>query len=381
MRVKAIGWIAGSVGLLAGAGTAWADDQGGEESMGKAMETRSSDKPTCKDAGVTVAFKLNSEALDQNAKGALDGVATWLKADDKRTLYLEGFADPTGSAEPNLVLSAQRADAVKTYLVEQGVAADRVTTLGKGVEPEIDHLPANGRAVTFLACQSSGPGPAVAELEVPQATPPSEPVEPVASAAVIPAPPPAPKPRWQSGFGWAVMAGGGYTDFTQDDMRDVTNGGGAWDARFIGGMNSIIGFEAAYVGSARSINTLGVTANNPALVSNGFEGNARLNIPIRVGGGKHLLEPYGYAGLGYSYFNISNYNSNTQVLSSFGRSSDNTMTFPAGGGFAYAYKSFIADVRGGWTGVYYDNILNTNLSTNNNPLNNWNVGSQIGFMF
>ena len=92
-----------------------------------------------------------------------------------------------------------------------------------------------------------------------------------------------------------------------------------------------------------------------------------------------MLEPYGFLGLGYQYFNISNYNTNTATLSSFDRS-DNTMTVPMGGGFAYAYKAFIADVRGGFTAVYYDNLL-VGSGNNTGTLNNWNVGSQVGFMF
>jgi len=369
MRGKAVGRIVGSLGLLVAGGTAWANQDVGAAGM----TSQSAGKPDCKDAGVTVAFKVSSDELDQNARGALDGVATWLKGDDRRTLYLEGFADTTGQADPNLVLSAKRADAVKSYLVEQGVDASRVTTVGRG--EEIDHLPANGRAVTFLACQSPGPGPAVAQMEVPPVTP-VEPVEAVPAA--VPPPPPS-KPDWARGFGWAVMAGGAYSNFTDSTTRDVTSGGAAWDARFVGGTNSYLGFEAAYVGTANSLTALNNTANNPALVSNGLEGNARINIPIRKG--PSLFEPYGYVGLGYSHFTISNFNSNSQTLSSFSTSNDNTMTVPVGGGFAYAYKAFIADVRGGWTGVYYDNMLTGNFGSNNNALAHWNAGGQVGFMF
>jgi hypothetical protein len=172
------------------------------------------------------------------------------------------------------------------------------------------------------------------------------------------------------------MAGGAYQDFTNNTMQNTTTGGGGWSARFIGGTNSIIGFEAAYVGAASQISGLGATANTPYLVNNGFEGNARLNIPIRRGAS--LIEPYGYAGLGYAHFNITNYNSNTGITSSFARD-DDTMTFPVGGGIAYAYKAFILDARAGWTGTYYQNLFPA--GNESNTLNRWNVGGQVGFLF
>jgi peptidoglycan-associated lipoprotein len=372
MRMKAIGSIVGSLGLLLGAGAAW----------GAEAETAAAAKD-CRDAGVTVAFKTGSAELDLNARGALDGVATWMKANDQRTLHLEGFADTTGDTSANVVLSAHRAEAVKNYLVEKGVDAARVRTVGRG--EEIDHLPANGRAVTFLACQPVAGAAAVAEAEAeaeapPAPTPPPEETTPPAPVVVAPVtviPPPAPPPpSWQRGFGFALMAGGGYQDFTETSMRSTTTGAGAWDARFIAGTNSILGFEAAYVGAARQMSGLGITNNDPYMVSNGVNGNVRLNVPIRYGAS--LFEPYGYAGLGYSRYTISNYNDNVGALSSFS-SSDDVMNFPVGGGFAYAYKAFIMDVRGGWTGTYYQNLLVG--GDRSNTLNHWNVGSQIGFRF
>ena len=260
MQVRKIGWIVGSLGLLVGAGTAWADDSddGNDDGEHAGHDSGSSaGGKECRDAGVTVAFKTGSAELDLNARGALDGVATWMKADDSRTMHLEGFADTTGDSAANLVLSAKRAEAVKNYLMEKGVDQTKVMTVGRG--EEIDHLPANGRAVTFLACRGKAamaeaePGSAGCGAGAARAGTGS------GAGGQRPAggglPPAAPAPRWQRGFGWALMAGGGYQDFTKDTMRDVTAGGGYWDARFIGGTNSIIGFEAAYIGSARSINT------------------------------------------------------------------------------------------------------------------------------
>jgi outer membrane protein OmpA-like peptidoglycan-associated protein len=152
MRAKTLGWVVGSLGLLLGAGAAKGDDTATTSAdTGSQASSQVSGKLECRDAGVTVAFKVGSSELDQNARGALDGVATWMKADPKRTMSLEGFADTTGDSDANLVLSAHRADAVKAYLVEQGVPAPNVRTVGRG--EETDHLPANGRAVTFLACR------------------------------------------------------------------------------------------------------------------------------------------------------------------------------------------------------------------------------------
>jgi outer membrane protein OmpA-like peptidoglycan-associated protein len=389
----------GSLGLLLGAGAAWGNQQ--MDTTGSGSDTSSaqstsgsrgassqvSGKPECRDAGVTIAFKTGSAELDQNARGALDGVATWMKADENRTMHLEGFADTTGDSEANLVLSAHRAEAVKSYLIDHGVSSSKVMTVGRG--EEVDHLPANGRAVTFMACQPASVSNAVAENEKQAEQEPANaetnpstvivvppPAPAPAPAPVTTVPPAAPKPYWARGFGFALMAGGAYQDFTNNNMRSTTTGGGGWSARFIGGTNSIIGFEAAYIGAAQEFNGLGITNNTPLLVQNGLEGNARLNVPIRYGA--HLFEPYGYAGLGYSHYTVSNYNENAQRLSSF-TSSDDVMNFPVGGGFAYAYKAFIIDARAGWTGTYYQNLLTGADSTG--TLDHWNVGGQVGFTF
>ena len=63
-------------------------------------------------------------------------------------LVLEGHTDSTGSAAYNKKLSQQRADAVKTVLVDHyNVSADRITTVGYGEEkPIADNKTSEGRA-------------------------------------------------------------------------------------------------------------------------------------------------------------------------------------------------------------------------------------------
>ncbi len=383
MRMRSVGWFVGSLSLLLGVGSAWGEDQ---PISGPDPATQREGTPECRDAGVTVSFATGSVALDTNGQGALNGVATWMKANGNRTLHVHGYADTTGDSEANLVLSEKRADAVKAYLVGQGVDAAQIVTAGRG-EDVAEQLPANGRTVTFLACQ-----PASAEAEAPAggeaAAPPAPeetPAPPVAAAEpamVEPVPaeaPPASAPKYEppSKFGMAFMAGGGYQDFANSNMRDRTNGGGAWDFRFVAGTRSIVGFEGAYVGSARGFQSLGVTANNPTLISNGLEGNLRLNVPITKGAS--LIEPYGVVGVGWSQYHISNYNSNTQALSDFNPSNDNVLTVPFGLGFAYGYKALMLDVRGTYAATYYNNLLQG--TNGSGTLNTWGVGGSVGFGF
>ncbi len=351
MRMRWLGLAIGSLGLLLGAGPARAEVQ-----------------RVCRDAGVTVSFTTGSVALDTNARGALDGVATWMRADAHRTLRLQGHADTAGNSQANLVLSASRADAVKKYLVSQGVDGAQVTTVGRG--EEVETLPASARSVTFLACQAPGP-PAAGETAAATETP--TPLKPRSYPAGLVIPP----EYTLGGFGWAVMAGGGYQDFTNSDMRDLTKGGGAWDVRFIGGTRSYLGFEGAYVGAARSIQTLGQTADNPTLVSNGVEGNLRINAPFTKGAS--LIEPYGIVGIGWSRYHISNFDSSSGALSSFNAANDDVMTVPLGLGFAYGYKALIVDVRGTWAATYYNNLLQA--SNGSGTLNTWGLGGQVGFAF
>jgi outer membrane protein OmpA-like peptidoglycan-associated protein len=47
-------------------------------------------------------------------------------------LTIEGYTDSTGSEETNQKLSEQRAEAVETYLIGQGLSADSVTSKGLG---------------------------------------------------------------------------------------------------------------------------------------------------------------------------------------------------------------------------------------------------------
>lgn len=85
-----------------------------------------------------VYFAYNQYRLSADALNSLRAQAEWLKTYTNATVVLEGNADERGTREYNLALGARRAESVKSYLVGQGVAPSRLTTVSYGKERPID---------------------------------------------------------------------------------------------------------------------------------------------------------------------------------------------------------------------------------------------------
>ena len=79
-----------------------------------------------------VTFEFDSATLTPNAEVVLNRIARDLDYHDHVTVEIRGHTDSVGTEEYNMQLSEDRADAVRDYLVEQGIAADRITTRGFG---------------------------------------------------------------------------------------------------------------------------------------------------------------------------------------------------------------------------------------------------------
>ena len=91
-----------------------------------------------------VNFAFNSYALDAKAQGVLDEAAAVLKG-KKVNVVLEGWTDSIGSDAYNKKLSQNRANAVKNYLVEQGVPAANIEAVGMGKSFKFDNATEEGR--------------------------------------------------------------------------------------------------------------------------------------------------------------------------------------------------------------------------------------------
>jgi outer membrane protein OmpA-like peptidoglycan-associated protein len=97
----------------------------------------------------SVTFESGKSEILEGAQGKLDEVAQALiKAKPTKGVVVEGHTDSQGSASFNKVLSQQRADAVRSYLIGQGVPADTIRAEGKGESRSIaDNDTAEGRAM------------------------------------------------------------------------------------------------------------------------------------------------------------------------------------------------------------------------------------------
>lgn len=92
-------------------------------------------------------FATGSSKLLKAADSKLNEVVDAAREYPDVQLEVTGYTDNVGNAQKNLKLSQERANAVKAYLVRNGVASGRINTKGAGADsPIADNSTAEGRA-------------------------------------------------------------------------------------------------------------------------------------------------------------------------------------------------------------------------------------------
>jgi outer membrane protein OmpA-like peptidoglycan-associated protein len=85
-----------------------------------------------------IFFEFNKDKIQKKSFKTLDAAIVVLKTFDDIRIEVSGHTDDVGSEEANLDLSKRRAESVKQYMVDKGIDASRIETVGYGRSKPID---------------------------------------------------------------------------------------------------------------------------------------------------------------------------------------------------------------------------------------------------
>ena len=95
----------------------------------------------------TILFNSGKATFKEETLPVLASMLSIFKEYPNASFSIEGHTDSDGSNALNQTLSENRAGAVKTFLVENGIAADRLTSIGFGeTKPIVSNKTAKGKA-------------------------------------------------------------------------------------------------------------------------------------------------------------------------------------------------------------------------------------------
>lgn len=98
----------------------------------KTLEELNAERPLA-----DVYFDLDQFSIRDDARAALQRNAEWMRRWTSTRIMIEGHCDARGTGEYNLALGERRAVAVRDYLVNLGIASDRVLTVSRGEETPV----------------------------------------------------------------------------------------------------------------------------------------------------------------------------------------------------------------------------------------------------
>jgi outer membrane protein OmpA-like peptidoglycan-associated protein len=94
-----------------------------------------------------VLFYMGTTNLLESSYAELDAVVSFLKSSPRVKIELNGHTDNQGSAQKDLVLSQDRVDKIRAYLISKGVSGKRITGKGfGGTKPIASNVTEEGRS-------------------------------------------------------------------------------------------------------------------------------------------------------------------------------------------------------------------------------------------
>lgn len=104
-------------------------------SAGRQLDDMRAEQAASAAAGLRdVYFGYDSWTISEDGRQALSRDAEWMKSNPSAQVKVEGHCDERGTTAYNLVLGEKRAKAVRNYLVELGVSANRLGVVSYGKE-------------------------------------------------------------------------------------------------------------------------------------------------------------------------------------------------------------------------------------------------------
>lgn len=115
--------------------------------QGKALENKYSEEIVEETSSKSyfIQFDLGSDRIKPNSYSELDKILKSAIVAEGLTLGVYGHTDNTGNDDVNIPLSKKRAEAVKEYLVQKGLNANRIITKGYGSTDPVDNLDPNSK--------------------------------------------------------------------------------------------------------------------------------------------------------------------------------------------------------------------------------------------
>ena len=112
-------------------------NEAGPESNNGCPEPNDDDQKRLNQYAKTILFDTGKASIKFESAEILSQIINVLKKFPKSRFRIEGHTDSTGKRAKNITLSQNRADAVKIYLIQGGIASDRLESIGYGPEKPI----------------------------------------------------------------------------------------------------------------------------------------------------------------------------------------------------------------------------------------------------
>ena len=112
-------------------------NEAGPESNKGCPEPNDDDQKRLNQYAKTILFDTGKASIKFESAEILNQIINVLKKFPNSRFRIEGHTDSTGKKQKNIELSQNRADSVKIYLIQGGIASDRLESIGYGPEKPI----------------------------------------------------------------------------------------------------------------------------------------------------------------------------------------------------------------------------------------------------